>query len=249
MTTHRSYGREGFRTDIINESNQEYWDESVHTILSYWFCVLAVGFQFVIGIIHIDEFFGQMCVAEGLMGLSGLLLLDLLHGRKMRIKPKPFKKIHPNTFTRFVITFGVIALIQFLFQIVPLITREEMALAIVFCSVCEEYFFRGMLLELVFRMGEKSKDKFIIWRYKKEKKKPDKEMSYIELGGIVLSATLFSSFHINYYSQPRLLLMVFVGGCWLGLVYWWNKDLTSVILSHFLLNIIFVIQFYQVTGL
>jgi len=246
MTTHRSYGREGSRTDRRNESNQEYWTESTHTILSYWFCVLAVGYQFCIGILHIDEFFGQMCVVEGVIGLSGLLLLDLLHGVKTRIYPKEFKKIHPNTFFRSVITFGVIALIQFLFQIVPLITREEMALAIVFCSVCEEYFFRGMLLEIPFRIGEKSKDKFIVWRYKD---KPDKEMSYIELGAIILSSIIFSVFHVNYYSQPRLLLMVFVGGLWLGISYWWNKDLTSVILAHFFLNIIFVVQFYQITGL
>jgi len=235
----RPYGREGFRTDRRIESDQEYWTESTHTVLSYWFCVIAVGFQFSIGILHIDEFFGQMCVVEGVIGLSGLLLLDLLHTGKMTIYPKPFKKIHPNTFFRSVITFGVIALIQFLFQIIPLITREEMALAIVFCSVCEEYFFRGMLLEIPFRIGEKSKDKFIVWRYKD---KPPKEMSYIELGSIVLSAIIFALFHVNYYSQPRLLLMVFVGGCWLGLVYWWNKDLTSVILAHFLLNIIFVYQ-------
>ena len=249
MTTHRGYGREGSRTKIRIESDQEYWENSTHTILSYCFCVLAVGYQFVLGFIYIDEFFGQMCVVEGVIGLSGLLLLDLLHTGKMRIKPKKFKKIHPNTFFRFAITFGVIVSIQYLFQIVPLITREEMALAIVFCAVCEEYFFRGMILELSFRGGEKSKNKFVIWRYSSKKKKPDKEMSYIELGAIILSAVLFSSFHINYYSQPPLLLMVFVGGIWLGLVYWWNKDLTSVILAHFLLNIVFVVQFYQVTGL
>ena len=249
MTTRKSYGREGSRTDRRIESDQEYWTESTHTVLSYWFCVLAVGFQFSIGILHIDEFFGQMCVVEGVIGLSGLLLLDLIHTGKMRIYPKPFKKIHPNTFYRFAITFGVIALIQFTFQIVPLITREEMALAIVFCSVCEEYFFRGLLMEPCFRAGMKSKDKFTVWKYSPEKKKPDKEMSYVELGGIVLSAIIFALFHVNYYSQPRLLLMVFVGGIWLGIVYWWNKDLTSVILSHFLLNILFVVQFYQVTGL
>jgi len=72
------------------------------------------------------------------------LFLDLIHGRKS-IYPKPFKKLHPNTFTRFGITFGVIALIQLLFQIVPLITNVERAMAIVFCGVCEEYFFRGRL--------------------------------------------------------------------------------------------------------
>lgn len=248
MTTRKSYGREGFRTDRKNESDQKYWTESVHTVLSYWFGVLAVGIQFSLGFLHLDSFFGQMCLVEGVLGLSGVLFLDLLHGKKS-IYPKPFKKVHPNTFTRFVITFGVIALIQLLFQIVPLITSTEMALGIVFCAVCEEYFFRGLLMEPCFRVGMKSKDKFTVWKYSPEKKKPDKEMSYIELGSIVLSALIFALFHVNYYTQPRLVLMVFVGGGWLGLVYWWNKDLTSVILAHFLLNIIFVVQFYQVFGL
>lgn len=232
-----------------NKQTQEYFKNSTHTILSYWFCVIAVGIEFYLGFMHIEEYFGQMCIIEGILGLSAILLLDLLHTGKMSIYPKKFKKIHPNTFFRFAITFGVIVVIQILFQIVPLVTREEMALAIVFCSVCEEYFFRGMILEIPFRIGEKSKDKFTVWKYSPEKGKPDKEMSYIELGGIIGSAVFFSAFHVNYYSQPNLLLMVFVGGCWLGLVYWWNKDLTSVILSHFLLNIIFVVQFYQVTGL
>lgn len=248
MTTRKSYGREGFRTDRRNESDQEYWTESVHTILSYWFCVIAVGIEFALGFLHLDSFFGQMCVAEGFLGLSGLLFLDLLHGKKS-IYPKPFKKVHPNTFYRFVITFGVIALIQFLFLIVPLITSTEMALGIVFCAVCEEYFFRGILMEPCFRVGMKSKDKFTVWKYSPEKKKPDKEMSYIELGGIVLSAVIFALFHVNYYSQPRLLLMVFAGGIWLGSVYWFFKDLTPLILGHFLLNIIFVYQFYIISGL
>ena len=245
MTTHRSYGREGVRAKSRSELTQEYWTESVHTVLSYWFGVIAVGFEFYLGYIHFDSFFGQMCVVEGVLGLSGLLFLDFLHGKKT-VYPKPFKKIHPNTFIRFAITFGVIALIQFLFQIVPLITSTEMALGIVFCAVCEEYFFRGILMEPAFRTGAKSKDKITIWKYNPKKKKPNKEISYVELGGIILSSIIFALFHMNYYSQPRLLLMVFVGGIWLATVYFWNKDLTVVILAHFLLNIIFVYQFYLV---
>ena len=245
MTTRRSYGREGFRTDRTNEPDQEYWTESVHTMLSYWICVIAVGIEFSLGFIHINEYFGQMCVVEGMLGLSGLLFLDLIHGKKT-IYPKKFKKIHPNTFFRFVITFGVIALIQFLFQIVPLITSTAMILGIVFCAPIEEYFFRGLLMEPAFRIGAKSKDKFTVWTYKD---KPDKEISYVELGGIILSSIIFASFHINYYNDTRLLLMVFAGGCWLAFVYFWNRDLTSIILAHFLLNIIFCYQFWMVYGL
>ena len=231
-----------------NKLNQEYWENSTHTVLSYWFCVIAVSIEFALGFMHIDEYFGQMCIVEGMLGLSGLLFLDLIHGTHT-LYPKKFKPVHKNTFFRFGITFGVIVAIQYLFQIVPLITSTEMALGIVFCAPVEEYFFRGILMEPAFRIGEKSKDKFTVWKYKQEKEKPDKEMSYIELGGIILSAAIFSSFHINYYSQPQLLLIVFVGGLWLSLVYFWNRDLTSVILAHFLLNIIFVYQFWMVHGL
>jgi len=233
-----------------NKSKEDlsYWDESVHTSLSYWFCAIAVGIQLVLGLRNITTTFGQLCIVEFLFGTAGLLFLDPLHGKKW-IYPKKFKKWQSDTFYRFAITFGVIAAIQFLFQIIPLITSTEFALAVVFCSVVEEYFFRGILNEPFFRATHKMGDrvaKFTVWSYKD---KPKKEMSYIELGGIILSGSLFAAFHVNYYGQLNLILMVFVGGLWLGFVYWFNKDLTAVILAHFMLNIIFIFQFYQTIGL
>lgn len=227
-----------------NKTNQ-YWKESVHTSLSYWFCVMAIGIQFFLGIRHMTILFGQLCIVEGLFGLSGLLFLDPLHGIKSKkfIYPDKFKKIHPNLFFRFAITFGVIALIQFIFQIIPLITSTEMALAIIFCPVVEEYFFRGILMEPFFIIAKKipKKNKIKIWK--------DREISYHEIFGIMFNGAVFSMFHINYYGNPRLIFMVMFGGSWLAMVYWWNKDLTAVILAHFLLNIIFIAQYYQVIGL
>lgn len=230
----------------------EYWKESTHTILSYWFCVIAISIQLVLGLRHITELFGQLCFLEFIFGLSGLLLLDVIHGKKSKkiIYPDKFKKISPNLFFRFAITFGVIVVIQFIFQIIPLITSTEMALAVVFCSVCEEYFFRGLLMEPLFKIGRKAKpdQSFIVWGYSPKKRKSAKIMSHIELFGIIVLGSVFAAFHMNYYGQPRLILMVFFGGLWLGFVYFWNKDLTAVILSHFLLNIIFVYQtFYAVS--
>ena len=225
-----------------NKINDEYWQESVHTQLSYWICAIAIGIQLVIGLQNIGSLFGQLCIVEFIFGLSGLLLLDPLHGKKNGIYPKKFKKLHPNTFIRFVITFGVITIIQYLFQIIPLITSTEMALAVVFCAPCEEYFFRGILMEPFFKKGRKA-EKFNVWEYSN---KPPKRMSYIELGGIIFSAVVFSAFHVNYYGNTKLLGMVFVGGLWLGCAYWFNRDLTAIILAHFLLNIIFIVQFYAV---
>ena len=230
------------------EPDQTYREESVHTVLSYWICVIAVGIELSLGINYINEYFGQMCLVEAFFGLSGLLLIDIVRGRGIKIYPKPFKKVHKNTFFRFGVTFSVIVAIQFIFQIVPLVTSTEMMLGIVMCAPVEEYFFRGLLMEVPFKLGAKAKDKdkITIWKYNPKKKKPDKEISYAEIGGILFSATIFAGFHVNYYSQANLMFMVFFGGIWLSFVYWWNKDLTSVILSHFLLNIFFVYQYWMV---
>ena len=238
--------------DKIRKIDQVYFGESVHTQLSYWFCVFAVGIELFLGIRYINEYFGQMCLLEAFFGICGLLFLDLMHTGKFSIYPKPFKKLHRNTFIRFGTTFAVIVLIQIIFQIVPLVSSTEMALGIVFCAVVEEYFFRGILMEPAFLMAKKTKTKYTIWTYKKKEgrpKKPDKEITIVEIGMIFLSGAVFSAFHVNYYGQLNLILMVFVGGCWLGAVYWFNRDLTPLILSHFLLNIVFVFQFYQVGGL
>ncbi|KKN04921.1 hypothetical protein LCGC14_1092610 [marine sediment metagenome] len=237
-----------------NKSNiNQYYKESIHTKLSYIFGVMAVGIQFVIGFRYIDVLFGQLCIVEGIFGLAGLLLLDIFHGKP--IYPKKFKKIDPDLLFRVVIIFGIIALIQFIFQIIPLITSTEMALAVVFCAVCEEFFFRGLLMEPTFRIGKKSKKKLRVWNPRNNRNKSswskiftpvDNEISYIEIFGILLQSCFFAAFHVNYYGQPRLIGMVFVGGIWLGLTYWWWRDLTAVILAHFLLNIIFIFQWYQV---
>jgi len=238
--------------DRKKKPDQEYWEESVHTQLSYWFCVIAIGIEFSLGLKHMNEYFGQMCLVEAGFGIIGILFLDLIHGKKFQLYPKPFKKMHPNTFFRFAITFSVIVLIQFIFQIVPLVSSTEMALGVVFCAVVEEYFFRGVLMEPAFIITKKTKTKYTIWKYKKKEgkpKKPDKEITIVEIGTIFLSAAIFAAFHINYYGQPRLLWMVFTGGLWLSFVYWWNKDLTVVILAHFLLNIIFIYQYWMVIGL
>ena len=232
-----------------NKLDQEYWNESTHTVLSHWFVVIAVGIEIFLGIKYINELIGQLCMLEAVFGLSGLLLLDPFHGKDFTLYPKKFKPIHKNTFYRFVITFSVIVVIQFIFQIIPLVTSTDMALGIVFAAVCEEYFFRGVLLEPAFKSGFKVKDKITVWTYGSVKKKPKKQISLIEIGAIILGAVVFASMHVNYYGDDRLLLMVFVGGLWLGAIYWWNKDLTAVILAHFLLNIVFVYQFYMIYGL
>lgn len=219
-------------------TDKTYWNESVHTKLSYLgFGIPAIIIQFYLGFRHLNEQFGILCIVEAIFGLSGLLFIDFLHGQKS-IYPKEFKKLSPDVFIRVMIIFGVIALIQFLFQITPLVIRDiEYAMAIAFASICEELFFRGLLLEPFFMLGKTDK-KIQLWK--------NKEISHIEILGILISGVAFSIFHINYYGNPSLMFMTFVGGIWLGFSYFYWKDLTAVILAHFLLNIIFIAQFWMV---
>lgn len=220
------------RIDINRKLGQEFWKESVHTPISYISGVMAVVVQFVVGFRHLDVKFGQMCVFLGFLALIGLIFLDLIHGRPLY--PKKFKEIHPNLIIRVLIIFGVIAVIQIIFQVIPLTIREaEYAMAVVFCAPAEELFFRGILLEPFFRMGKNNQDIRITSK---------KSISYIEIMGIFLSGIFFAIYHTNYYNNPRLIGMVIGGGLWLGFMYYWYRDLTALILSHFLLNIIFIIQ-------
>lgn len=224
----------------MNKEKNSYWKGSIHTKLSYWMGILAIGIQIYLGVRHLDAQFGILCVIESILGLSGLLFIDLFHGQNS-IYPKRFKEISPNLFFRVIVIFGIIAFIQFIFQIIPLTIRDyEMAMAIVFCAVCEELFFRGLLLEPFFSLGRSEPED------KKIRLGKDREISYIEILGILISSLAFAVFHVNYYGNTNLMFMVFIGGVWLGFCYWYWKDLTAVILSHFLLNIIFVYQFWMI---
>ncbi len=220
-----------------DEINRNFWRESIHTKISYTLAILAFSIQFFIGIrnIGIDPLFGQLVLLESFFALSGILFLDLLHGKRA-IYPKQFKPIHKDLFIRFAVIFGIIALIQFVFQYVPISVREsERALAIVFAGVSEEFVFRGILQEPFFRWGIKD-TKLKLWG--------NKVISYADIFGILISGTIFAIFHFNYYDNLGLGLMVIVGGFWLGFTYFYWKDITAVIFAHVLLNVIFVLQTY-----
>jgi len=69
----------------MRRNKQENWNESVQTVLSYWFCVIATGIQLFIGIRYISDPFGQLCLVEFGFGLAGLLFLDWMHTKRFSI--------------------------------------------------------------------------------------------------------------------------------------------------------------------
>ncbi|MHA1502433.1 MAG: CPBP family intramembrane glutamic endopeptidase [Candidatus Heimdallarchaeota archaeon] len=216
--------------------------ESVHTNIGYYLGVVAFLVQFLVGFPYLfsnssfDQSFGQKAILEGLFAMIGLFFTDLFLGSKLRFKPKNFKKIHPNTFIRTGIVLVCLIIAQVLTQFVPMTVREEsLMLAILFAGICEELFFRGFIMTFFINAGKDSQNKIKIPLTKKS-------ISHIEIVGILLSSIGFAVMHTNYYNNPQLIFAIFISGLCLGFLYFLYRDLTAMILGHFLLNLICVSQ-------
>ena len=86
-----------------------------------------------------------------------------------------------------------------------------------FAAVGEELFFRGVLQRLFIKL---TKNPWI---------------------GIILSAMLFSGFHLQFYGFfPRLLL-----GVVLGVLYWYSGSLWIAIIAHFVYDALLVSLIYS----
>lgn len=216
---------------------------SVHSKISYLLLVVAMIVQFYIGIPHLTDtdpaglFFGTFAVLEGVFALISLISIDIIRGLGVRIYPKQetFRTIGTTTMMVFIVSLTLNMMIQFI-SAVPLTIKDiEMALAIVFAAPCEEYFFRGVLMEIFFKTSEYEKKKYKVGN------------TFITAGiflGLFFSSAMFAVLHVNYYDDIRLMLIVFLGGLVYAVAYYYSKDITGVILAHFVLNVIAVGQMF-----
>jgi uncharacterized protein len=99
-------------------------------------------------------------------------------------------------------------------------TPKDLLLNIVFISVFagvgEELFFRGVLQRLFIKLTKSP------W------------------AGIILTAVLFSGFHVQFFGFfPRLFLGILLGG-----LYWYSGSLWTAILAHFVYNALIIILAY-----
>jgi len=215
--------------------------ESVHTNIGYYLGLVAILVQFIVGIPYLfsnssfDQSFGEKAILEGFFAIIGLFFTDIFLGSKLRFKPKNFKRIHGDMFLRTGIVLACLVIAQTLTQFVPMTVRDEsMALAIIFCGICEELFFRGFIMTFFINMEKDSKSRITITK--------KTSISNIEIVGIILSSIGFAVMHTNYYNNPQLIFAIFLSGLCLGflMVIW--KDITALMLGHFLLNLICVSQ-------
>jgi len=216
-------------------------DRSSLTKIAFYLGAASALVLIIIGVRHLndpvdfDRMFGIKVTLEGLFAFSGLYLIDMVKGKRIRVKPKAFRPFEINTLTRGIIIFGILGLIQILIQVPLKIKSGEMALAIVFAAPSEELFFRGVMISVTVEAAK-------ITRRGRSKKRVLLAISPIEIGGIVLSSLAFMSIHINYYDNPPLLAIVFLSGLVLGFAYWYWDDLTACIIAHFILNSLIAYQ-------
>lgn len=216
---------------------------SQFTRIAFYMGCLAVGIQLFLGFRHINDpdlygqQFAQICLLEATFGIVGLLSIDLISGTFTNFYPKNFKRIGSDTLFFMGVALVAILITQIITQTTLTIEDSEMALGILFCSISEELFFRGVMMAVFLRIGSYTK------KIKISKKL---EISPITIAGIILQGCFFGLLHTNYYTQPDILTAMIISGIILGFIVWATRDLTAVILAHFLLNFICVWQTYWV---
>lgn len=199
------------------------------TKIDFTLSILAVGILFFIGVRHLDTY-GRINILEGLFALSGIFMIDFIRTNDFVLPYQNYKPFKPVLiiFHTSVMLFSVV-LIQFVVIRVPfVIDKVELALSIVFASVAEELFFRGVFISGFKKIGD-----FLT---------PNRRFTIMGIVGVIVSSVFFALIHQNYYDDPNMLLGVLIGGFAFGIGYFIWDDLTSNILAHFILNLIAVGQ-------
>lgn len=203
--------------------------------------ITAVFVLFVVGFRHFDSW-GKTGILEGFFALLGLVGLDYFKTREFNVG-KPYKKFEYYTLPRFSVILISVIMIQILARVPFTIDNIELALLIVFASVAEEIFFRGVLITLFLEIDKKIRpldpNKIVdIPLFGKT----NLNIRIFGLVGVVMSSLFFAAIHTNYYNNPIMLLSVFLGGLAFGFFYYIWEDLLACIIAHFILNVIAVWQ-------
>ena len=169
-------------------------------------------------------------ILEGFFALSGILFIDLIRTERLTFPFRNYKEFKPFPILLHTsVILLTVVIIQFVLLRVPFtIDQVEFALSIVFASVAEELFFRGVLISLFKKLG-------VLMQ-------PTSRYSFFGFFGIILSGLIFAVIHTNYLGNPAMFLSVLLGGFALGFFYFFWDNLTANILAHFIVNIIAVGQ-------
>lgn len=212
-----------------NRRNPEYDEDSIFDVFGFYIILIAGVILLIIGVRHINDkdsfgaLWGRLCLMEAgfaFVGLIGVITINAVVNEEFSIIPK-FKKFDLQTILRTFFLFGIIYLVQIIFQVVPLtIESLEMGIGIVSAGPAEESLFRGFILLLFIEMG---------------KKKPEYKPIF-DIIGCVLSSSIFAMIHVNYYGNIANMGIIFVSGLFYSFFILKWKDLTACVLAHMFIN-------------
>lgn len=229
----------------ISRSGNDYFEEPRYlslTKMDLLLSIIAIMVLGVIGMRYLDTW-GRINIMEMIFCLIALISIDpirtgsagLFKKKENRLEFKPFSLY---TLPRFLILFILFFGIQAISQLPFTIENIEKGFSIMFASVAEEMFFRGLIISIFKKMSFRIRDpdKKKIW---KSKLLGDFDLNFrpIMVLGFGVQALFFAYIHQNYYGNMRMMIALFVGGFMLAFFYSMWDDLTANILGHFILNI------------
>lgn len=234
----------------VSRSGNDYFEEPKYlslTRMDFLLSIIAIGILGLIGLRYFDTW-GKINIMEMIFCLIALVLIDpirtggagIFAKKEKRLKFKPFSFY---TLPRLLILFILIFGIQIISQLPFTIENIEMGLSIIFASVAEEMFFRGLFVSIFkkisFRIRDPEKEKIM-----KSSLLGDFDLNFrpIMVLGFGVQALFFAFIHQNYYGNIRMMIALFVGGFMLAFFYSMWDDLTANILGHFILNVATAIQ-------
>lgn len=201
---------------------------SEFNLLTFFLSSLAILGMLVIFYITKDKepVWARYSLLMFFFGITGLIALNYYNNKRLEYMNLYYRKVNTdNVFYAFLV-YAALLLIQILMGLLEAYLAPANIIEIaytVFSSVCEELFYRGLILG------------FFIWLAKGKNKSLMVSGLLISVG-IVVSAVAFALSHTNYYNKPLLLIAVGLSGMILGLSYIWKKDIMIPMVAHFLLN-------------
>lgn len=195
----------------------------VFSIISQSLILIASGVMLFLFFMHRtkpeDQAWVQYTVMMVAFAIVGYCGTQFLMQQPLFPKPSELRPIDPNTIVRMAVIFGCAMVTQIITKTVFTFSTTEQAMYFVFAAVCEEVFFRVLILTALNKLSPSL---------------------FMKIIGIIVQAAMFTAIHQNYYNNLPMLLSVFIGGLILGIFYTIWRDPTSNILGHFLLNIVAV---------
>ncbi|MFW9973081.1 MAG: lysostaphin resistance A-like protein [Candidatus Odinarchaeota archaeon] len=151
--------------------------------------------------------------------------------KRSNSKVQVFRKFKEISLYRIITILIIVFIIIFILEISLIaFSYFESYFYIILCAPAEELFFRGFFLSKLKK----------IYNYKTYNIKlfKNKKVSLLSIFSVLISSLLFTSFHINYYNNIKMILLLFFGGIIFGSMYWSTDDLTACVLAHLIYNII-----------